>query len=62
MFRAFATLALLASAGLAAAQAPGQRSYANPIDLDYRYNFEQLNEGISYRTGADPVFVRFGDA
>ena len=32
-------------------------SYANPIDIDYRYNFEQLNQGISYRSGADPVIV-----
>ena len=41
---------------------PGARTYANPIDLDYRYNFEQLNEGISYRTGADPVIVPHGGA
>ena len=40
-----------------AAQAPRPRTYANPIDIDYRYNFEQLNEGISYRSGADPVIV-----
>ena len=33
------------------------RTYANPIDIDYRYNFEQLNQGISYRSGADPVIV-----
>ena len=33
------------------------RTYANPIDLDYKYNFEQLNRGISYRSGADPVIV-----
>ena len=39
------------------AQAPPQRTYANPIDIDYRYNFEQQNEGISYRSGADPVIV-----
>jgi hypothetical protein len=38
------------------------RTYANPIDIDYRYNFEQMNEGISYRTGADPAIVRYGDA
>ena len=47
--------------GLAAtntsAQATRQRTYANPIDIDYRYNFEQKNEGISYRSGADPVIV-----
>jgi len=38
-------------------QKPDQRTYCNPIDLDYRYNFEQLNENISYRSGADPVIV-----
>lgn len=45
-----------------AAAQPAQRTYINPIDLDYRYNFEQQNEGISYRTGADPAVVRFKDA
>ncbi|MEI5688620.1 family 43 glycosylhydrolase [Sphingomonas kyungheensis] len=44
-----------------AAAAPGQ-TYANPVDLDYRYNFEQINEGVSYRTGADPVIVPFKGA
>jgi len=39
------------------AQTPPQRTYANPIDVDYRYNFEQKNAGISYRSGADPVIV-----
>ncbi|MGH7637598.1 MAG: family 43 glycosylhydrolase [Gemmatimonadaceae bacterium] len=34
-----------------------RRTYANPIDVDYRYNFEQKNQGISYRSGADPVIV-----
>ena len=33
------------------------RTYANPIDIDYKYNFEQHNQGISYRSGADPVIV-----
>ena len=37
-----------------------QRTYTNPIDIDYRYNFEQHNEGISYRSGADPVIVTQG--
>jgi hypothetical protein len=41
----------------AAAQSSGIRTYANPIDIDYKYNFEQINEGISYRSGADPVIV-----
>ena len=39
-----------------------RRTYANPLDIDYRYNFEQVNRGISYRTGADPVIVRHQDA
>jgi hypothetical protein len=39
------------------AQRSPPRTYANPIDIDYRYNFEQQNQGISYRSGADPVIV-----
>ena len=35
-----------------------KRTYINPIDLDYRYNWEQTNQGVSYRTGADPAIVR----
>ena len=41
----------------AGAQAPA-RTYANPIDIDYKYNWEQQSAGISYRSGADPVIVR----
>ena len=55
-------LAILLSALPAQAAQSPLRTYANPIDIDYRYNFEQHNQGISYRTGADPVFVRHGDA
>jgi xylan 1,4-beta-xylosidase len=50
-------LTLIAIATVVNAQPPRQRTYANPIDIDYRYNFEQHNEGISYRSGADPVIV-----
>ncbi len=39
------------------AQSMQQRTYCNPMDFGYRYNFEQLNEKISYRSGADPVIV-----
>ena len=49
--------ALIIAAFNASAQTGGTRTYANPIDIDYRYNFEQLNQGISYRSGADPVIV-----
>ena len=57
-----ATLAGVAAACLTANAAraqtpPRPRTYANPIDIDYRYNFEQQNQGISYRSGADPVIV-----
>ena len=44
------------------APAATSRTWANPLDIDYRYNYEQMNEGISYRTGADPAIVRYGDA
>src|SRR5256714_7373161 len=50
-------LALIIAAASASAQAARQRTYANPIDIDYRYNFEQKNDSISYRSGADPVIV-----
>ena len=49
----FLSAALFAS-GSANAQ---QRTYANPLDVDHRYNFEQINDGVSYRTGADPAVV-----
>ncbi|HET7707227.1 MAG TPA: family 43 glycosylhydrolase [Thermoanaerobaculia bacterium] len=47
---------MLAAAMLLAATS-GITTYCNPIDLDYQYNFEQLNQNISYRSGADPVIV-----
>ena len=63
MVRMLAT-SLASLIGLAAAavgQSP-QRTYVNPVDVDYRYNFEQVNDQISYRTGADPVIVRHDGA
>src|SRR6185369_4538137 len=32
-------------------------TYCNPLDLDYRYNFEEKWRNISYRSGADPVII-----
>ena len=61
MIRATLGLAALSLAGDAAAQ-PARRTYINPIDIDYRYNFEQINDQASYRTGADPAIVRHKDA
>lgn len=47
---------MFAAIGTTKSQTP-PRTYTNPIDIDYHYNFEQHNEGISYRSGADPVIV-----
>lgn len=44
----------------AAAQSSGIRSWCNPVDVDYRYNWENINDSVSYRSGADPVIVTQG--
>jgi xylan 1,4-beta-xylosidase len=44
-------------ATLGQAQPAGQKTYCNPIDINYQYNFEQRARNISYRSGADPVIV-----
>jgi hypothetical protein len=55
--------AMFGLAAFIAAEAPAeQHTYANPLDIDYRYNWEQRYEGISYRTAADPAVVRHKDA
>jgi hypothetical protein len=59
MNRTASFIALAAAALMPAIAQAEQRTTINPVDLDYRYNFEQLNEGISYRTGADPAIVNF---
>ena len=51
----------LATASAAAAQSEGSRTYANPIDIDYRYNWEARGLGLSYRAGADPVILHHAD-
>jgi len=55
----YALLAFIALgfASQIAAQSSGMRTYCNPLDINYQYNFEHFNEGISYRSGADPVIV-----
>jgi hypothetical protein len=51
-------IAFVASLAFATSAQPLlQRTWCNPIDISYQYNFEQLNENISYRSGADPVIV-----
>lgn len=44
------------------AQHKSQKTYCNPMDIGYRYNFEQIDEKISYRSAADPVIVTFKDS
>ena len=50
-------MVLLLLAALASTSTSGIQTWCNPIDLNYQYNFEQLNAGISYRSAADPVIV-----
>jgi len=40
-----------------ASYAQGGKTYCNPLDLNYQYNFEQRERNISYRFGADPVLI-----
>jgi len=52
---AFLLCAVWANVG--AQSSSGISTYCNPLDITYRYNFEQLNDSISYRSGADPVII-----
>jgi hypothetical protein len=54
LIRATLLMGLLTAAPAAAQK----RTTINPVDIDYRYNFEQINDNASYRTGADPAIVR----
>lgn len=47
--------ALLTGVSLSLARAG--ETYCNPLDLDYKYNFEERRRNISYRSGADPVII-----
>ena len=49
---------LIGAVVLSSSASAEQRTYINPLDVDYRYNWEQQNDGISYRTAADPAVVR----
>lgn len=40
-------------------QAGLQRTWCNPINLDYTYMIYNAHNNISYRSGADPAVVRF---
>ncbi|CAM3643142.1 family 43 glycosylhydrolase [Mucilaginibacter galii] len=55
-FPLFMSLLLGASAF---AQVNQNKTYCNPINLDYTYAIYNANEGLSYRSGADPAVVTF---
>ncbi len=38
-----------------------QRTYCNPLNLDYTYMIYNAHKDLSYRSGADPAVVRFKD-
>lgn len=48
---------LMSYCGLLQAQNTQRLTYCNPVDINYRYNFEQIPQQISYRSGADPVII-----
>ncbi|MCI0750590.1 MAG: coagulation factor 5/8 type domain protein, partial [Flammeovirgaceae bacterium] len=54
--QAFILFSILSPAFIMA-QRPDQKTYCNPMDIGYRYNWEQINRNISYRSGADPVII-----
>jgi hypothetical protein len=55
-------LLLVTALGLAHAGAACAQTYANPIDIDYRYNVDGEEPDKSHRSGADPVIVRHKQA
>jgi hypothetical protein len=54
-------LPLLTAAFLSSGAASAQ-TYANPVDLDYRYGAVEGDPDKAHRSGADPVIVRHKDA
>jgi len=55
----FLHLFLTALASLSFSQTSGITTYCNPLDIDYKYIWEQAPRKISFRAGADPVIVTF---
>lgn len=37
------------------------RTWANPVDIDYKFSADETHPGISYRTGGDPTIVLHRD-
>ncbi len=47
------------SALLGSAQTSLQRTYCNPLNIDYTYMIYNAHNNLSYRSGADPAVVQF---
>ncbi|MBY5960153.1 hypothetical protein KUV50_18515 [Membranicola marinus] len=43
----------------ASSQDTEQRTYCNPVNLDYTYMIYNAHNDLSYRSGADPAIVEF---
>ncbi len=52
-------LFVMALSGISGTSAAQQRTYCNPLDLDYTYMIRFSHKDISYRSGADPDVVEF---
>jgi hypothetical protein len=48
---------LMTATGQLLSQSSHQKTFCNPIDIEYRYSTEEEARQISYRSGADPVIV-----
>ena len=59
MRKGFPLLVSLLLVASAFAQVNQNKTYCNPINLDYTYAIYNANEGLSYRSGADPAVVKF---
>ena len=54
-------LAVLFWSKLSAPLSAQQKTYCNPVDLDYTYMIRFSHKDISFRSGADPDVVKFRD-
>jgi hypothetical protein len=56
----FISIIFIMLMALPAISQPGQnRTYCNPLNLDYTYMIYNAEQGLSYRSGADPAVVKF---
>lgn len=53
------TLLFFLKSFVVSAQFTQSSTYCNPINIDYTYMIYNANNGISYRSGADPAVVKF---